>query len=132
LRSYTIQEAFIESQAVREIREEGGRVKSGAVLNRSVVGTVAAFLMLCGCVSSKERWDAVGVDWFKRGASRDEFLRDKARCEAETAAAVEQQAEADWTAATTQGVGNCLYGLGYRPWGERDVYDRARETVPMR
>jgi hypothetical protein len=87
--------------------------------------------MLCGCVSSQERWDAVGEDWFKKGATRDEFLRDKARCEAEAAAGSAKQAEADWTATTAQGVGNCLYDLGYRPWGERDVYDRARETIPI-
>jgi hypothetical protein len=107
-------------------------VRRGATFIGSLAWTVAAFLVLSGCVSPQDRWEAAGEDWFKKGGSRDGFLRDKARCEAETAAAVDTEAEADWRWATAQGVGTCLHGLGYRPWGERDIYDRARETIPRR
>lgn len=102
-----------------------------ATCNGSVAWTVAALLMLSGCASSRTRWDAAGEDWFKKGASYDEFLQDKARCEARTTAA-DKQAEANWGWATAQGVGTCLHGLGYRPWGEQDIFDRTRDTLPMR
>jgi hypothetical protein len=102
------------------------------ISGRSTVWKLAALLVISGCVSAQDRWEAAGEEWFKRGASHEEFLRDKAHCEAESAAAVERESETDWKWATAQGVGTCLHGLGYQPWGERNVYDRARETVPMR
>jgi hypothetical protein len=96
-----------------------------------VAWTLVAFLVSSGCVSAPDHWEAAGQEWFKKGASHEEFQRDKARCEAESQAVGETDDEANWGWATTQGVGTCLHSLGYRPWGERDIYDRARETVPM-
>jgi hypothetical protein len=73
-------------------------------------------VLLAAAACTTASWYAAGTDWFKDGATSEEFQRDKAACET----------------GSPSDVAGCLNDLGYSRWGTSGAVDRARDTLPTR
>ena len=76
---------------------------------------IAALVLLAAAACTTASWYADGTDWFKDGATKEEFQRDKAACES----------------SSPDDVAGCLNGLGYSRWGSPRAMDRARDTPSL-